>query len=312
MTMTAAPAAPIDLAGLKAIPVTLVDPGDNRRGPIGDIADLARSIHALGQLEAVTVTALPGGRFQVFEGHRRHAAIVSLGLPQILAVVRSCAPPAPGLRQVAIHTMRRDFDPIAQAQVLADAMFSGPRPLSREEVAQAIGRSPGWVRDRVSLLQLAPAERARVAAGGLSVAGALEVLRMRRNPSTGGTVARTPARNKALTKAGKPKIREAGREGLQATIAAMCKARGHYLYHPHRSDNSEKGWLDNSILGKHGGFIVRETKGDDGVISPEQQFVMDRLREAGVDADFWTADDLRSGRIDRELRELGRVHRPAR
>ncbi len=327
MTLTTtAPAATerrvTELAGLAAIPIELVDPGTNRRGPIGDVTELATSIQALGQLEPATVIAKPGGRYEVFEGHRRHAAVVLLAAQArdgdmappaatcLLAVVRAAAPTNHGLKQVAIHTQRRDFDPIAQARVLAEAMFE--RGQSREAIAAAVGRSAGWVRDRIGLLQLSGPEQALVASGELSVARALDILRHRRNPAptTGGTMAPKKRARAALTKTGKPKIGENGREGLLRTITEACQVMG--LRYAHIADARRQdatGFADLPIYGP-GGHMVREVKGDDGRLSDAQVEWLADLRSWGIDADVWTPDDLRSGRIIRELTALRRP-RPA-
>ncbi len=305
MSMTATldtAAAVVPLSGLAAIDVGLVDPGTNRRGPIGDVTELARSIQELGQLEPATLYAKPDGRYEVFEGHRRHAAVVLLGVPKLLAVVRRRGEEDPdhGLKQVAIHTQRRDFDPIAQAKVLAEAMFERRR--SREEIAAAIGRKPEWVRDRIALLTLRPGEQARVAAGELAVTRALEILRARRAATNGGTMPRT-------TRAGKtagPKLGENVRGGLLDTVLEACRVMGLLVYHTHDSRHSEAGFPDLVIVGP-GGCLFRELKGDGGKVSPAQQKWVDALVAAGQDAGFWWPDDLRSGRITRELTALRRA-----
>lgn len=307
MTATAtqeAPAAVVPLSGLAAIDIDLVDPGTNRRGPIGDVTELARTISDLGQLEPVTVYEKPDGRYEVFEGHRRLAAALLIGAPKLLAIIRrrgDDVDPDHGLKQVAIHTQRRDFNPIAQAQVLSEAMFVRRR--TREEIAQAIGRTPEWVRDRIALLMLKPGEQAKVAAGEIAVTRALEILRARRAATNGGTV----APKKKLTKTGKPKIGENGPEGLLRTITDACQLMG--LRYAHIIDARRQdatGFADLPIYGP-GGHIIREVKGDDGRLSDAQEEWLADLRRWGNDADVWTPEDLRSGRIIRELTALRRA-----
>lgn len=187
-TATAAAAHPdstrpqvIDLEGLKAVPMVLVDPGTNRRGPVGDVTGLAKSILDFGQLEAATLVPAADGRFEVFEGGRRYAALRQLGAEYILAVVRDISPADVGLRQVAIHTNRKEWDPIAEATVVHDAMF-GKTPVSREKVAALLGRSPDWVKGRASLYWLPERDKDKVRDGRWTVTHALSVLHDRRNP----------------------------------------------------------------------------------------------------------------------------------
>lgn len=69
-----------------------------------------------------------------------------------------------------------------------------------------------------------------------------------------------------------------------------------------------KGYPDLTIVGP-GGVLFRELKSDTGPVAPEQRKWLARLDEAGADIGVWRPADLRSGRIERELRAL---RRPAR
>jgi hypothetical protein len=64
-----------------------------------------------------------------------------------------------------------------------------------------------------------------------------------------------------------------------------------------------KGYPDLTLAG-HGGVLFRELKSEKGPASPEQKTWLARLNEAGVDAAIWRPADLRSGRIEAELREI--------
>lgn len=90
---------------------------------------------------------------------------------------------------------------------------------------------------------------------------------------------------------------------LQATITEMCVLFGIEWYHTHDSRRSHRGWPDLALCGSRG-FITRELKAATGRLTHEQQRWGLMLRAVGVSWDVWRPDDLRSGRIERELRAI--------
>jgi hypothetical protein len=64
-----------------------------------------------------------------------------------------------------------------------------------------------------------------------------------------------------------------------------------------------KGYPDLTIVG-HGGVMFRELKSDRGTLSPDQRVWLVALEQARADVGVWRPVDLRSGRIERELRAL--------
>lgn len=64
-----------------------------------------------------------------------------------------------------------------------------------------------------------------------------------------------------------------------------------------------KGYPDLTIAGA-GGVLFRELKSDRGPATPEQKKWISVLVDAGADVAVWRPADLRSGRIERELRAL--------
>jgi ParB family chromosome partitioning protein len=166
------------LNAMLRIPLDQLHPGPNARGDLGDVSDLAVSIRAIGLQKPLLVTPLDGDGWQILDGHRRHAAARQLGLPHLDAILRRDHGPAHRLQQqLAIHTQAAAFDPIAEAQALHVLMWQ--HNLDRGDIARAVGKSPGWVRDRVLLLQLEPTERDLVRAGRMPLAAALSTIRGR-------------------------------------------------------------------------------------------------------------------------------------
>jgi len=188
------------LTALVRIPIDKVDAGPNARGHVGDVGDLAQSIKTLGMQEPLLVVQLAEDRYQVLDGHRRLAAARSLGAATVDAVLRREAGPAVRLQQqLAIHTQAKSFDPIAEARGLHELMWV--HNMTREDIARSVGRSPGWVRDRIGLLQLTPDEQQSVSEGRLPLNQALLVAKGRRGyqvgPDTGRpiTAQARPARH---------------------------------------------------------------------------------------------------------------------
>lgn len=71
-----------------------------------------------------------------------------------------------------------------------------------------------------------------------------------------------------------------------------------------------KGYPDLTIVGPSG-VMFRELKSATGVLSPDQRFWLYALSEAGADAGVWRPADLKSGRIERELRALRTANQSA-
>lgn len=178
------------------IPVNLIDVGQNWRGAnLRGVEELAVSIRRTGLREPITVVDTGAGRFEVFEGHRRLAAVTALGHAHIAAIVRQINVRDRALLQIAIHAQRLGFDPIAEAKAISWALFDqdGPKP-GRDEIAEIVGKSPRWVADRLQLLNLPKHEQEQVSAGRLSASSALQLLRDRATAGTRTATYRPSAR----------------------------------------------------------------------------------------------------------------------
>lgn len=72
------------------------------------------------------------------------------------------------------------------------------------------------------------------------------------------------------------------------------------------------GFPDLELWGP-GGFMIRECKGRGRKPTKEQRQRIAELREAGVDADFWTPEDLEpnGGRVLAEIRAISRPRKAA-
>lgn len=77
-----------------------------------------------------------------------------------------------------------------------------------------------------------------------------------------------------------------------------------YMHHEVDSRKSASGWPDVILLSFRNRAKVREIKADDGRVTPVQDMVIRRMRQAGIDAGYWTATDMVDGTIAREIAEM--------
>lgn len=90
---------------------------------------------------------------------------------------------------------------------------------------------------------------------------------------------------------------------FQASVIEICKLFGIAWYHTFDSRRSAKGWPDLAMVGKRG-FITRELKSERGTVTPDQERWGEMLRQVGISWDVWRPEDLRSGRVENELRAI--------
>lgn len=167
------------------LPLAWVVPGLNVRGTdVGDVSELAVSMSKIGQREPILVAQLGERHYEIIEGHRRRKAAELAGRTHLDAVLRRRPSPRERLvHQLAMHTHAKPFEPIAEARALHTLMWE--HRLSREEIAHQVGRGPGWVRDRLALLQLDETEQQAVDERALPLGEALGLVRERRAQRAG-------------------------------------------------------------------------------------------------------------------------------
>jgi hypothetical protein len=89
---------------------------------------------------------------------------------------------------------------------------------------------------------------------------------------------------------------------LQQTVTDLCHLLGLDCFHVRNARGMAPGWPDLVIIGSQ--VLYRELKTETGVLSAEQKRVGARLADAGADWAVWRPRDLRSGVIERQLRQL--------
>lgn len=168
----------------REIPLAQVrpDPAQPRREfPEAELAGLAASLKARGQLQAIRVVEVDGepGHYQIVSGERRFRAAQEAGLFRIRAeVVERGGAGRTFLDQVAENLQRADLSPLDEAAAYRRAIDEGG--LSHRELAAELGLADhSRITRALALLELPEEVRALVAAGELA-------------PSTAGLLRRLP------------------------------------------------------------------------------------------------------------------------
>ncbi len=153
----------------QTIPTASIQTGDNVRGDLGNIAELARSIERHGLLNPLTVRRMNaangpvplGKTAELVAGHRRLAAVRKLGWVDVPVTWAPAFDGADSDRvdserlaiQLVENLQREDLDPLDEAAGLVRLVeLLG----SQKAAAEAIGRSTAHVSKRVKLASLVP------------------------------------------------------------------------------------------------------------------------------------------------------------
>jgi ParB/RepB/Spo0J family partition protein len=180
----------------KALPVHNADlkdlasnPDNPRPADDPEVQELAASITQIGQLQAAVVVsrdvflrhcpqheqAVGKARWVVINGNRRLAAARLAGLTRLDISVKDHLGDEGGVIDEAVmveNIHRRQLDPIREAQFLQRLV---ERHRSQRAVATRIGKTQGYVSQRLSLLKLHPALQERITCGALPIEDAREL-----------------------------------------------------------------------------------------------------------------------------------------
>ena len=163
---------------------TLAVVGDNIRGDVGDVTELAESIKAQGIIQPIVATLradMPGGaRFVVVAGHRRLAAAKLAGLEKVPVVVRTMDEQQRIEAMLVENLGRKDITALDEARGykrLVDEF-----ELSQRDLAAKMGRSQGHISKRLVLLELPANVQKAIDSGGITVGDGLELAKLKDMP----------------------------------------------------------------------------------------------------------------------------------
>ncbi|MER5424384.1 ParB/RepB/Spo0J family partition protein [Streptosporangium roseum] len=164
----------------------LADNPDNPREELRDLEGLAATIKERGILQRLVVVPratwlnahpqhvekIGDAPFVILIGHRRRHAAELAGLDEVKVEVRESAS---GSRTDALieNIQRSDLDPLEEANGIRDLMEE--ESLSQRGVAELLGKSQGWVSQRLVLLKLVPELQQAVTDGVLKIEEAREI-----------------------------------------------------------------------------------------------------------------------------------------
>jgi ParB family transcriptional regulator, chromosome partitioning protein len=156
------------------IPIDRIAPSPrNPRQSLGHLDELTDSIRAYGLLQPIVVREHDDGRFEVVAGHRRFAAVQSLGWSTVPAIVRQADQGEAYLLALIENLQRDNLSPREEAEALE--ILVRENRLSTRQVAEAVKRSASYVSRRLRVFEdpvLAPLVLQRA----LTVSAAEELL----------------------------------------------------------------------------------------------------------------------------------------
>ncbi|MEU4118941.1 ParB/RepB/Spo0J family partition protein [Kitasatospora sp. NPDC028055] len=224
------------------------NPG-NPRGEIDEadqeFLDLAGSIETVGVITPLTLCTASaflqhnpvyapqvGDRlYVVVAGHRRLAAAVHAGLSEVPAYVNDEAAPDPLVWAVAENLLRVGLDPIQEAEalrVLTDPPPNG-RGMAQTKVAKGIGKTQGFVSQRIALLNLTPGLRLKVASGELGLKAARTFVGLPRDEQMAAYEASLNATSSAVSGAQQREVTEPKPSKPQLRSTAPAPSAGSQL-----------------------------------------------------------------------------------
>lgn len=153
------------------------------------LAELAESIKASGVHQPILVRPrpdLPSGTmvakpvYEIVSGERRYRASLLAGMTDIPAMIRPLTTPQVLEIQLVENLQRDDLSPLEEAE--GYARLVAETGLAKEDLGARIGRSRGYVYQRLKLLDLCQEARNALAGGKIDASVALHIARIPTEP----------------------------------------------------------------------------------------------------------------------------------
>lgn len=143
------------------------------------LRELAESIRQHGLLQPILVRPLKGGKFELVHGERRWRACKIAGKTTIQAEVRNVGDREKIEIQLVENLQRRDLNPIEEAETFQRLIDEFG--YTHEELGNRIGKSRGYVTNKLRLLKLSPEVQEEVRKGNISEGHARATLSLKPN-----------------------------------------------------------------------------------------------------------------------------------
>lgn len=162
------------------LPIEHVEPNPkNLRHRLGDLADLTRSVQAVGVIEPLLVTPNDHGTYTVIAGHRRLAAAQAAGVAELPCVVRVINEIEAVELALIENGQRQDLNPIEEAEGYYQ-LFEAGRAVT--EMSTTLGRSAKHISARLALLELPKKARRALERDKITLGDAEALLAAREHP----------------------------------------------------------------------------------------------------------------------------------
>ena len=197
--------------------------------PEQEIADLAASIAAQGQIHPIAVRVAPGHtplkpRYELVDGERRWRAVKLLGWPTIRAEIAEHSDAQVRAIVLATAIQRKELGAIEEALAFQAAIDAGDAP-GPTELARQLGLSQGHVSNRLRLLELPDKVQAKIISREISATEARDLVPYRDAPAVLAAVL------KEKKSAGGELSGDEFRDALDDAVSEHCRAldgRRHY------------------------------------------------------------------------------------
>ena len=163
-----------------ALAIDQVEPNPkNLRHRLGDLAELTRSVQAVGIIEPLLVTPNDHGTYTVIAGHRRLAAGRAAGVPELPCVVRTISEVEAVELALIENGQRNDLNPVEEAEGYYQ-LFGAGRTVT--DMSATLGRSAKHISARLALLELTKKARRALERNKISLSDAEALLTAREHP----------------------------------------------------------------------------------------------------------------------------------
>jgi ParB family chromosome partitioning protein len=200
----------------------------NPRQSFGDLGELEASIRAQGVIEPVIVAPDGNGGYEVIAGGRRVAAAKKAGLKEVPAIVREDLDERARAELALIENLQRlDLSPLEEAHAYQRLLELAGEKGSQRQIAERIGVSQGHVSKRLALLELPTEAKRALDAGGITVADAVELTKLKDRPKAVKRIVKeSGAGYQAVDRLVERELQEAKRAEERGAKLQALKAKG--------------------------------------------------------------------------------------
>lgn len=136
------------------------------------LEELAASIRRHGLIQPLLVNLIEG-HYELVAGERRLRAAKQIGLPVVKCHVITVSRDEASQLQLLENLHRADLTPLEEAEACAELILR--HRLTHESLAEKLGKSPAWVRERLTLRELPELIQEAVDGGELAIKSALSL-----------------------------------------------------------------------------------------------------------------------------------------